>query len=181
MDLNRPVETVSWYDATEYCAKLTQRERLAGRIGTNSVYRLPTEAEWEYACRGWTSTRFSYGDDPGYTNLTNYAWYYDNSGGEPHPVGQKLPNPWGLYDMHGNVWELCQDWFGEYLGGLAVDPLGPAFSGLGRVVRGGDWGDWNDRTGFAWLCRSANRGSNHGPEYVYFNGGFRVVLAPGQP
>ena len=86
-DTNRPVETVSWFNATNYCGKLTQRERAAGRIATNSVYRLPTEAEWEYACRAWTSTRFSYGDDPGYTNLTHYAWYdvqqrrYDASGG----------------------------------------------------------------------------------------------------
>jgi len=95
-DTNRPVEQVSWFDATNYCGALTQRERAAGRIATNSVYRLPTEAEWEYACRGWTSTRFSYGDDPGYTNLTDYAWYNDNSGGTTHPVGQKLPNPWGL-------------------------------------------------------------------------------------
>ena len=78
-DLTRPVETVSWVDATDYCAALTERERTAGRIAPNSVYRLPTEAEWEYACRAWTSTRFSYGDDPGYTNLTNYAWYGDNS------------------------------------------------------------------------------------------------------
>jgi formylglycine-generating enzyme required for sulfatase activity len=76
-DLSRPVEQVSWYDATNYCAQLTQRERAAGLIATNGVYRLPTEAEREYACRGWTSTRFSYGDDPGYTNLTNYAWYSD--------------------------------------------------------------------------------------------------------
>src|SRR2546423_1399882 len=72
-DTNRPVETVSWFNATNYCGKLTQRERAAGRIATNSVYRLPTEAEWEYACRAWTSARFSYGDDEGYTNVTNYA------------------------------------------------------------------------------------------------------------
>src|SRR5207247_38703 len=83
--LSRPVETVSWFDATDYCSQLTQRERAAGRIATNSVYRLPAEAEWEYACRAWTSTLFSYGDDPGYTNLTNYAWYDGNSGGTTHP------------------------------------------------------------------------------------------------
>ena len=110
-DLSRPVEQVTWADATNYCGQLTRQERAAGRIATNSVYRLPTESEWEYACRGWTSTRFSHGDDPGYTNLTNYAWYRDNSGGTTHPVGQKLANPWGLYDMHGNVWEWCQDLF----------------------------------------------------------------------
>ena len=80
-DLTRPVETVSWEDATEYCAKLTERERATGRIAPNSIYRLPTEAEWEYACRTWTSTRFSYGDDPGYTNLTNYAWYFTTATG----------------------------------------------------------------------------------------------------
>ena len=135
---NSPVETVSWYDATDYCTKLTQRERAAGRIATNCVYRLPTEAEWEYGCRAWTSTRFSYGDDPGYTELTKYAWYSDNSSGETHPVGQKLPNPWGLYDMHGNVWEWCQDWLDLYLGGIAVDPQGRS-TGSARVTRGGNW------------------------------------------
>jgi formylglycine-generating enzyme required for sulfatase activity len=119
VDLSRPVEWVSWEDATNYCGQLTERERTGGRIPTNCVYRLPTEAEWEYACRAWTSTRFSYGDDPGhttetaetvgYTNLTNYAWYLENSSGTTHPVGQKLANPWGLHDMHGNVWEWCQD------------------------------------------------------------------------
>jgi formylglycine-generating enzyme required for sulfatase activity len=173
-DTNRPVETVNWFDATGYCAVLTQRERAAGRIGTNSVYRLPTEAEWEYACRGWTSDRrFSYGDDPGYTNLTNYAWYYDNSGSQTHPVGQKLPNPWGLYDMHGNVFEWCQDWFDLYPGGIAIDPQGPA-TGTARVVRGGDWGFDARR------CRSAGRnyvGPASGGSFV----GFRVLLAPGQP
>jgi formylglycine-generating enzyme required for sulfatase activity len=172
-DLNRPVETVSWFDATGYCAALTARERLAGRISTNSVYRLPTEAEWEYACRAWTSTRFSYGDDPGYTNLTNYAWYWDNSGGTTHPVGQKLPNPWGLYVMHGNVWEWCQDWFGDYGGGVAVDPQGPP-TGSDRVIRGGVW-YYGARD-----CRSANRINGY-PGYRYGFIGFRVVLVPGQP
>ena len=171
-DTNRPVETVNWYDATAYVAALTQRERLAGRIGINSVYRLPTETEWKYACRAWTSTRFSYGDDPGYTNMTNYAWYSDNSGQMTHPVGQKLPNPWGLYDMHGNVREWCQDWYGAYPGGSAVDPQGPP-TGSNRVIRGGNW------NGFASNCRSALR--NHdGPEYRFDVRGFRVVLAPGQ-
>ena len=108
-DTNRPVDSTSWINATNYCGKLTQQDRAAGRIATNSVYRLPTEAEWEYVCRGWTSTRFSYGD----------------SGGTTHPVGQKLPNSWGLYDMHGNVWEWCQDWYGVYAGGVALDPQGP--------------------------------------------------------
>jgi len=167
-DPNRPVETVSWDDATNYCNQLTQREQAAARIATNSVYRLPTEAEWEYACRGWTSTRFSYGDDPEYTNLTNYAWYSDNSGDMTHPVGQKLPNPWGLYDMHGNVFEWCQDWW---------DPSAPATSSS-RVIRGGFWGDGG--RGTARSCRSAARAFD-GPGIRSNGVGFRVVLAPGQP
>jgi len=171
---NRPVESVTWDDATNYCDQLTQRERAAGRIAANSVYRLPTEAEWEYACRAWTSTRFSYGDDPGYTNLTNYAWNGDNGDGmTTHPVGQKLPNPWGLYDTHGNVYEWCQDWHGDYPGGIAVDPQGPV-RGSYRVLRGGLW------SGYAGLCRSAGRGSSN-PGDIYDGVGFRVVLAPGQP
>jgi formylglycine-generating enzyme required for sulfatase activity len=174
-DTNRPVETVSWDDATAYCATLTQRERGAERIATNCVYRLPTEAEWEYACRGWTSTRFSYGDDPGYTNLTSYAWYSDNSGGTTHPVGQKLPNPWGLYDMHGNVWEWCQDWYGEYPGGVAIDPQGPV-SGAFRVIRGSYWSYYTGS------CRSALRYYwPFSPDFWASVLGFRVVLAPGQP
>ena len=178
-DLTRPVESVSWHDAVAYCAALTERERLAGRIAPNSVYRLPTEAEWEYACRAWTSTRFSYGDDPGYTKLTNYAWCPGNSGGQTHRVGQKLANPWGLHDMHGNVWEWCLDWWSDRLsGGIALDPQGPD-TGSDRVFRGGSWYQsmWVD-IGRPGHCRSAVRG-------YYSSGrgaavGFRAVLAPGQ-
>jgi formylglycine-generating enzyme required for sulfatase activity len=176
-DTNRPVEHVTWSDATGYCAALTQREILAGRIATNCAYRLPTEAEWEYACRAWTSTRFSYGDDPGYTNLTDYAWYFANSGTTTHPGGQKLPNPWGLYDMHGNVWEWCQDWWADTLpGAIVVDPKGPS-TGLGRVVRGGCWSDWQSLPG---QLRSADRRPVD-PTAAGNDLGFRVVLAPGQP
>jgi formylglycine-generating enzyme required for sulfatase activity len=168
---------VSWFDATNYCATLTQQQRAAGRIPTNCVYRLPTEAEWEYACRAWTSTRFSYGDDPGYTNLTSYAWCFENSGFTTHPVGQKLPNPWGLYDMHGNVFEWCQDcWSDNLPGGIAVDPQGPASGSLG-VARGGDWGFW---LAGDWYCRSAFR-NDFDPDIRGRGFGFRVVLAPGQP
>jgi formylglycine-generating enzyme required for sulfatase activity len=177
-DLNRPVDSATWFNATNYCGRLTKRERAAGRIATNSVYRLPTEAEWEYACRAWTSTRFSYGDDPGYTNLANYAWYGGFSGGNggssTHPVGQKLPNPWGLYDMHSNVFQWCQDWYGPYPGGIAIDPQGPA-TGSARVNRGGSWAapaSWS---------RSAFREAGSPPDAQDPGVGFRVVLAPGQP
>ena len=170
---NLPVETVSWVDATNYCAALTRREQVAGRILINCVYRLPTEAEWEYACRAWTSTRFSFGDAPEYAGLTNYAWYADNAGSTTHPMGQKLPNPWGLYDMHGNVGEWCQDWYAAGLpGGIAVDPQGPA-SGSSRAWRGGQWAHPARR------CRSAFR-TYSSPDSRLSAIGFRVVLAPGQ-
>jgi formylglycine-generating enzyme required for sulfatase activity len=171
-NLSRPVEQVSWNDATNYCAMLTQQERLAARIPTNSMYRLPTEAEWEYACRAETSDRrFSHGDDPDYTHLPEYAWHNANSSSTTHPVGQKSPNPWGLYDMHGNVWEWCQDWLETYPGGIAVDPHGPAKGS----IRGGDW-RWD-----ATYCRSATRFGDGPPPPSYGVLGFRVVLAPGQP
>src|SRR5204862_1274358 len=137
---------------------------------TGCQYRLPTEAEWEYACRAGTTTTFNYGDDPGYTNLTSYAWISDNSGGLTHSVGQKPANAWGLYDMHGNLWEWCQDWYGDYPGESATDPQGPPF-GPGRVLRGGSWADDGG------LCRSACRIADD-PSAQFFTYGFRVVLAP---
>jgi len=172
-DLTLPVEQVSWSDATNYCALRTAQERAAGRIPANCGYRLPTEAEWEYACRAGTTTRFYYGDDPGYTNLHNYAWYFDNSIYGTQPVGQLLPNAWGLYDMAGNVWEWCRDWYGPYLGGNLADPQGPV-TGTARVWRGGSW------FSAARHCRSARRLNNF-PPYTYYQLGFRVVLATGQP
>ena len=171
-DSNRPVEQVTWHDATNYCGKLTERERLAGRLPAGRAYRLPTEAEWEYAARAGTTNRFSFGNDPGYTQLGNYAWYDGNSGNTTHAVGGKLPNRWGLYDMHGNVWEWCWDWYGAYPGGSVTDPKGPA-TGSNRVVRGGSWGS------LAGFCRSAFRICNY-PGSGDFVIGFRVVLAPGQ-
>jgi formylglycine-generating enzyme required for sulfatase activity len=173
VDLSRPVDSVNWYDATAYCAQLTERERAAGRIPANCIYRLPAEAEWEYACRAWTSTRFSYGDDPGYTNLTNYGWYFNNSSHMTHSVGQKLPNPWGLFDMHGSLEEWCQDWYGSYGGGTLVDPPGPP-SGSLKVIRGGYWEDTPS------YCRSASR-DEHEPDARHYHLGFRVVLAPVSP
>ncbi len=177
VDPQRPVESVSWYDAANYCRKLTKRERAAGRLPTGYAYRLPTEAEWEYACRAGTTTRFSFGDDPDYTHLGDYAWYFGNSAGQTHPVGQKLPNAWGLYDMYGNVWEWCQDFYSNSLpGGSVTDPQG-ANSGARSVVRGGCWLAFSGLT-YSWL-RSACRGG----EYSYHPAsgiGFRPVLAPDQ-
>jgi formylglycine-generating enzyme required for sulfatase activity len=176
-DLSRPVSSVSWPDATNFCAKLTQQELAAGRIPAGSAFRLPTEAEWEYAARAGTSTRFSYGDDLDSASLTNYAWYSANSGPSVHPVGQKLPNPWGLYDTEGNVWEWCLDWYGPLPGGVLVDPKGPASNPLGlKVMRGGAY-DYFDSD-----CRSARR--LNFPSHPVLNDsdlGFRVVLAVGTP
>ena len=108
-----PVEKVSWEEANEFCRLLTERERTAGGLPSGMVYRLPTEAEWEYAARAGTTTKYCFGDDE--SGLGEYAWYGGNSGSTTHPVGQKRPNAWGLYDMHGNVWEWCQDWYGAYI------------------------------------------------------------------
>jgi formylglycine-generating enzyme required for sulfatase activity len=130
-DLNRPVERVSWSDAVEYCHKLTEQERAAGRITAQQAYRLPTEAEWEYAARAGT-TGARYGE------LESIAWRSGNSGGETHPVSQKAANAWGLHDMMGNVWEWCSDWSGDYPTGSLTNPTGPS-SGSDRAYRGGGW------------------------------------------
>jgi formylglycine-generating enzyme required for sulfatase activity len=172
-DLSRPVESVSWFAATNYCELLTQQDLAAGRIPSGSHYRLPTEAEWECAARAGTTTRFYYGDDPNLSGLTNHAWYGANSGFKPRPVGQKEPNAWGLYDMEGNVWEWCQDWYGPYPGGSQTDPQGPASNTIGvKVIRGGAW----ESSEFD--CRSARRSSQGASPFITdFIIGFRVVLA----
>jgi formylglycine-generating enzyme required for sulfatase activity len=172
-DLRRPVESVSWDSATNYCAMLTRQELAAGHILVGSRYRLPTEAEWEYAARAGTTARYYYGDDPGAIMLTSHAWDASNSGAMTHPVEQKPANPWGLFDMEGNVWELCQDWFGPYAGGSETDPQGPASSPIGvKVMRGGAWDAFDSD------CRSASRGTfGESPFITDIVVGFRVVLS----
>ena len=180
-DLDRPVEQVWWDDAVAYCQALTEQERAAGHLPEGWEYRLPTEAEWEYACRAVTTTRYSFGDALECHDgcgpcglLDQYMWWCGNAEGSTHRVGHKLPTSWGLHDMHGNVWEWCQDWWSFNLpGGSLTDPKGPE-SGSGRVFRGGSW----DR--LARRCRSAIRGGLI-PDGLSADIGFRVVLAPGQP
>ncbi|MFH1422540.1 MAG: SUMF1/EgtB/PvdO family nonheme iron enzyme, partial [Planctomycetota bacterium] len=157
---NLPVECVSWDDVQGFITALNNREGV-------TYYRLPTEAEWEYACRAGSTTRYCFGDDTGL--LGDYAWYWSNSGNTTHPVGTKLPNAWGLYDMHGNVWEWCNDWYGEtyYTSSPANDPQGPA-SGQYRVLRGGCWSN------FVNSCRSAVR-YRYWSSYRYFLIGFRLA------
>ncbi|MCY2991657.1 MAG: formylglycine-generating enzyme family protein [Planctomycetota bacterium] len=160
-----PVEMVSWDDAVAFCQRLseTAEERTAGRR-----YRLLTEAEWEYACQAGSTTMFSFGNSA--DKLRNYAWYKANSDSKTHPVGQKKPNAWGLYDMHGNVLEWCDDWKGGYASGTVADPSGPV-SGVVRVNRGGAFG--NSTMG----SRSALR-SSHPPESRLQHIGFRLALSP---
>ena len=149
--VNLPVEHVSWNDCQEFCTKCT-------KLGL--PVQLPTEAQWEYACRAGTKGAFA-------GPIDDMAWYSSNSGSKTHPVGTKKANAWGLCDMHGNVWEWCADWNGDYPSGSVADPTGPS-SGSDRVYRGGDW------SYCAQLCRSACRRCD-GPGYRGFNLGFRVV------
>jgi uncharacterized repeat protein (TIGR02543 family) len=179
-----PVEMVTWYDAVEFCNKLSQLEGLtpvytiSGRtpatgypitgatvtanLSTNG-FRLPTEAQWEYACRAGTTTAFNNGADVN----EDTVWYNENSGNMTHEVGNKLKNAWGLYDMHGNVWEWCWDWFGNYTSGAQTNPTG-ASSGVTRVNRGGSW--YSSAQGIRSACRNADL-----PSSQYGNLGFRVV------
>jgi formylglycine-generating enzyme required for sulfatase activity len=181
-DTSRPVEQVDWNSAVAYCAALTTSERTAGRIPASWGYRLPTEAEWEYCCRaGARTTQFSYDDDLNATALGNYAWYYkDESDILTHPVGQKLSNPWGLMDMHGNVFEWCQDWFDSYPSTSVTDPLGP-ISGSFRVARGGCYTYTSEdaRCAARFICPLFldNEGLIH---FMADFIGFRAVLAPVQ-
>jgi len=195
-----PVYYVNWEEAMEFCRKLTEQERKAGRLPKGYMYTLPTEAQWEYACRAGTKTALYNGDIQilGENNapaLDAIAWYGGNSSQEyqgargadtkswkekqypggmagMHEVGKKLPNAWGLYDMLGNVWEWCSDWYGEYPEGKVKDPTGPE-NGRSRVCRGGSW------CSGAGDCRAASRRSL-GPSGTFIYLGFRVALAPGQ-
>jgi formylglycine-generating enzyme required for sulfatase activity len=161
---SNPVEKISWIDATEFCRRLSAspEEKRAGRS-----YRLPTEAEWEYACRAGTTTRYSFGDDD--SRLDQYAWFSTNSNYATHPVGEKTPNPWGIYDMLGNVWEWCFDWYGQYPQQEVTDPVGPNEGSL-RVCRGGAW--FSDFP----QCQSAFR-LGLGPMNGTYLNGFRVALS----
>jgi len=155
-DSGSPAVYVSWDDTQNFCKKL------------GSGFRLPTEAEWEYACRSGSTTEYNFGDSA--SGLGGHAWYDENANGVgekyAHKVGLKQSNAWGLYDMHGNVWEWCQDWYGDYSSGSASNPRGPS-SGSYRVFRGGSWfyGPTN--------CRSASR-SWSTPGYRSSRLGFRL-------
>lgn len=184
-DPNRPVERVSWNDALLYCAALTELERLAGRLPAGYTYRLPTEAEWEFVARAGSNTHWSFGTATG--QLGSYAWYILNSGcqyttdptcastGNTHPVATKLPNPWGFYDMHGNVGEWCFDFLGAYPGGMATNPLGLP-DGSQRIFRAPAWdfGDIYTRSACRWGTTVTTAFDN--------SIGFRVVMArsPGE-
>lgn len=157
-----PVEGVSWLDVQDFITRLNARG--VGR------FRLPTEAEWEYAARAGTATRFPWGDDPAYRELPEHAWFYSRAEGRSHPVGQKRASAWGLHDMLGGVWEWCDDGFAPYAEGPAVDPRAPA-TGEARVIRGGSW--FNEPE----ALRPANR-HRHPPDSRQTNLGLRLVWEP---
>lgn len=161
MNPNRPVEQVSWNDVQTFIAKMNE-------LDPHHTYRLPTEAEWEMAARAGTTTAYAHGDDV--ERLGEHAWSYKNSGNQTHDVAELKPNGSGLYDMHGNVWEWCQDWYGPLQAGSVTDPLGPS-SGSARVLRGGGW-NYDPQ-----FLRSARRGS-YSPGNRSYVIGFRLVRTP---
>ena len=185
-DLN-PMECVTWDKAMEYCKKITDAERAAGRLPEGYVYRLPTEAEWEYACRAGTTTAYSFEGD--YSNVGVLSAYmclskdgaYKAFATSPTPDNRQ-PNAWGLYDMHGNAFEWCLDYYGPYPNGAATDPVGPA-SGTERVARGGGVSPFPPGAGSLDKLvhphfRSAGRYRFPGRTAHQINLGFRIVLAP---
>lgn len=179
---------VSWDEAIEFCKKLTLQEKTNGKIPEGYEYTIPTEAQWEYACRAGTTAATFAGslvtDGGNAPVLDSIAWYagnksinyqgkkLGNSGAGPRNAGEKKPNAWGLQDMPGNIWEWCRDWYGPYPGGHVIDPSGPA-TGTGRVNRGGSWGSGASSE------RSACRASNPEPEKSAYRG-FRIALCAGQ-
>jgi formylglycine-generating enzyme required for sulfatase activity len=170
---NNPVEMVSYDDAKAFCDKMNLK--YLNILPKGYKFDLPTEAQWEYACRAGTNTSLNNGKnlttiDEACLNLDEIAWYTKNSGKTTHEVGQKKPNAWGIYDMHGNVCEWCRDWYGEYPKEDVIDPTG-ANSGSYRVCRGGSW------SSLALYCRSADRGNRH-PVRRNHGVGFRLALVP---
>jgi formylglycine-generating enzyme required for sulfatase activity len=161
---NHPVDKVSWEDAVEFCKRLSElpEEKAAGR-----VYRLPTEAEWEYACRAGSNAPFGFG---GLELVDDYGWFSSNCKGISQGVGNKESNAWGLYDLHGNVMEWCSDWAGDYPEGAVSDPTGPT-EGYSRMIRGGAW------LTPAMLGRSGNRAFHFPPDTRSDYVGFRVALS----
>lgn len=155
-----PVEHISWSSASDFCRKISRKE--------NKLYRLPTEAEWEYASRAGTRTKYGTGNSK--SDLMKTGWYYSNSDNVTHPVGQKAPNDWGLYDMHGNVWEWCSDWFDEYnvSKAVSIDPQGSP-KGWARILRSGAYCNNTDDV------RSAARHWNE-PKAPMSSCGLRVVI-----
>ena len=167
-----PVEKVTWFEAISFCTKINELEKIAGRLPEGYEYSLPTEAQWEYACRAGTSTPLNSGKELSPNNMDEVGWYQGNSYLQTHPVETKQKNFWGFYDMHGNAWEWCRDWYSStyYEDAVMVDPKGPE-TGARRVLRGGSWSESMED------CRSAVR--------YYFNpneranyAGFRLALVP---
>ena len=157
-----PVEQVPWVEAQQFLQRLNEH-------GDGHTYALPSETQWEYASHAGSTGAYCFGDDEG--QLGAYAWYDDNADGATHPVGEKRPNAWGLYDMHGNVWEWRQDWYGEYAADAVRDPVGPE-AGAGRVIRGGSWAN-PARVAWSAACYWSHPGLRD--DYL----GFRCLSSPG--